>query len=249
GGPHMPPPGNTPPARPPGVTGPPGPAHPPPGPPGAPPHGAPPGAPPHGAPPGAPPHGAPPGAPPHGAPPGPPPGQQHRQGPTTPPPGPPQQPREEPLCPADAVGATQNLNAIPAGRGDDRPFYRDEVPEDAGADTAQFDIQEMDDHDDYDYGDHYDPSAKKRKLLMFADFVVLLLIAGGGTFLFASGVPFGGTEAATVADEDSDPGALEPDTLFPETLQIEDHEGEFTRVATDDGEDCATGAHGDYGQV
>src|SRR5699024_5733772 len=230
----------------------------PPGPPGAPPHGAPPGAPPHGAPPGAPPHPpprpappprAPPRAPPHGAAPRPPPDPQHAPRPNNPPPDPPQQPREDPLDPADAVGATQNLNAIAAGRGDDRPFYRDEVPEDAGADTAQFDIQEMDDHDDYDYGDHYDPSAKKRKILMFAAFVVLLLIAGGGTFLFASGVPFGGTEAATVADEDSDPGALEPDTLFPETLQIEDHEGEFTRVATADGEDCATGAHGDYGQV
>lgn len=148
------------------------------------------------------------------------------------------------------MGATQNLNAVPSGHGDDRPLYRDEVPEDAGADTAQFDVQDMDDHDDHDdYGDHHDPSAKKRKVLMVAAFVVLLLIAGGGTFLFARGVPFGGTEAATVADEDADPGALEPDTLFPETLRIEDHEGEFTRVATDDGEDCAAGAHGDYGQV
>lgn len=163
------------------------------------------------------------------------------------------------MFPPDAMGATQNINAVPSGppgRGSDRPLYRDEVPEDAGADTAQFDAQAMDDYDDYEdyddhegYGDYDDRAAKKRKILMVSAFTVLLLIAGGSAFLFASGVPSGGADAATVANEDADPGALEPDTLFPETLEFEGHEGEFTRVATEDSEDCAAGAHGDYGQV
>ena len=157
------------------------------------------------------------------------------------------------MFPPDAMGATQNLNAVPpgpSGRGDDRPLYRDEVPEDAGADTAQFDAQAMDDYDDYgNYDDYPESGTKKRTILMASAFVVFLLIAGGSTFLFARGVPSGGADAATVADEEADPGALDPSTLFPETLEIEDHEGEFTRVATADDEDCATGAHRDYGQV
>ena len=179
----------------------------------------------------------------------------YQQGP--PPPGalPPAPPKQEPVFPADAMGATQNLNAVPGpapGTGAAaRPLYRDEVPEDAGADTAQFDVQN-DDYDDY-YDDGYDDrrstGSTKRVVLMGVGFLVLLLVVGGGVFLFASGGLGGsGGEATTVADESSDPGSLAPEALFPEELEIEG-QGAFTRVAVEDTEDCATGTHGDYGDV
>nr|WP_026119488.1 hypothetical protein [Nocardiopsis ganjiahuensis] len=158
------------------------------------------------------------------------------------------------------MGATQNLRAVPApGTGSasgGRPLYRDEVPEDAGADTAQFDVRgvqdDYDDYDDYDsYDDRYPPQrSKKRTVLMASGFVVLLVIAGGGAFYFASGGfgSGGGGGATAVADEASDPGALSPDSLFPEEIEIEG-QGTFSRVAVDDNEDCSVGTHGDYDEV
>ena len=164
--------------------------------------------------------------------------------------------RDEPVFPPDAMGATQNLNAVPgpgpgAGAGS-RPLYRDEVPEDAGADTAQFDVQSYDDYDDYDdgYDDRAAGAAKKRTVLLGAGFAALLILVGGGVFLYASGGlgTGGGTEAVTVADESDDPGVLAPESLFPDEIEI-DGQGAFTRVAVDDTEECAAGTHGDYGQV
>ncbi|GAA1450359.1 hypothetical protein GCM10009602_46480 [Nocardiopsis tropica] len=160
------------------------------------------------------------------------------------------------MFPPEAMGATQNIHAVPAapGRRDNRPLYRDEVPDDAGVDTAQFDVQGIDDYEDYDdyaSGDdgYADARARKRRLLMIAGFAALLVVAGGVTFLLASGggTESGGASASAVADESDDPGALAPDDLFPETLDVEG--GTFTRVAVDDIEDCSAGAHGDYGQV
>lgn len=163
----------------------------------------------------------------------------------------------DPVFPPDAMGVTQNIHAVPAapGKRDERPLYRDEVPDDAGADTAQFDVQGVRDYENYDdyAGDddgYTDTRAKKRRLLIVAGFAVLLVVAGGGTFLLASGgggTDSGGATAATVADEADDPGALAAEDLFPETLDVEG--GTFTRVAVDDVEDCSAGAHGDYGQV
>ena len=180
----------------------------------------------------------------------------YQQGP--PPPGalPPAPPKEEPVFPPDAMGATQNLNAVPGpgAAAAARPLYRDEVPEDAGADTAQFDVQSAayDDYDNYDddgYDDRRSSGSTKRNVLMGIGFAVLLLVVGGGVFLFASGGLGGGDgNATTVADEGSDPGGLAPEALFPEEVEIEG-QGTFTRVAVDDTEDCASGTHGDYGEV
>ncbi|NYH53416.1 hypothetical protein HNR06_003005 [Nocardiopsis arvandica] len=184
-----------------------------------------------------------------------------------PPVGPPASGRDEPVFPADAMGATQHINAVPpdaagatqhisavpaaSGRGNDRPMFRDEVPHDAGTDTAQFDVQSMGDYDDYDgYADYADgggsPRPRNRLALMVGGFALLLVVAGGGAFFLASGG--GGANAAAVADEADDPGALDPETLFPETMDVEG-QGTFTRVAVNGTEDCAAGAHGDYGQV
>ncbi|WP_306370907.1 hypothetical protein [Nocardiopsis sp. CC223A] len=176
--------------------------------------------------------------------------------PTGPPPGavPPGAPAPEPVFPPDAMGATQHISAVPAGRGDNRPLFRDEVPEDAGADTAQFDVRTADDYDDYDggyddYGPYENPSGKRRRALMIGGFAVALVLVGGGTFYFASGGLGGSSDnATTVSSEEDDPGALAADGLFPETLEV-DGQGSFSRVAVDDTEDCATGAHGDYGTV
>ncbi|CAL9454257.1 hypothetical protein SUDANB121_02519 [Nocardiopsis dassonvillei] len=193
---------------------------------------------------GAPTGGRPPMAPVPGAPAGPPPGAV-----------PPVPPASEPVFPADAMGATQHIAAVPAGRGDNRPLFRDEVPEDAGADTAQFDVRAMNDYDEYDdggYDDHdrYDDSAgRRRKALMVGGFALALVLVGGGTFYFASGGLGGSSDnATTVSSEEDDPGTLTADALFPETLEVEG-QGSFTRVAVEDGEDCAAGAHGDYGTV
>lgn len=209
--------------------------------------------PPNSLPPGA--HGAPggpggpgaPGMPPHGAP----------SGGNRPPAYPAQQPEpprpaEDPVFPTDAMGATQNLRAVPASSpsGANRPLYRDEVPEDAGADTAQFDVQSVRDaYDEYDdYDDYDDQPARKRPrsqiVLMGAGFVALLAIAGGGAFYFGSG----GSGATPVSDEGADSGALAADGLFPEEIEVEG-QGTFSRVAVDDSDDCAAGTHGDYGQV
>ncbi|MEU3017282.1 hypothetical protein ABZ635_07830 [Nocardiopsis sp. NPDC007018] len=185
------------------------------------------------------PHGGPgaPGVPPHGAP-------SYPAAPTEPP-----RPAEEPVFPPDAMGATQNLRAVPAApAGNARPLYRDEVPEDAGADTAQFDVQSV--RDEYDDYDDYDDRAPRRRprsqlILLGAGFVALLAIAGGGAFYFGFG---SGGSGSPVADEDADSGSLAPDGLFPEEIEIEG-QGTFSRVAVDDTEDCATGTHGDYGTV
>ncbi|MFI6577666.1 hypothetical protein ACIBFB_17880 [Nocardiopsis sp. NPDC050513] len=142
------------------------------------------------------------------------------------------------------------MRAVPAapGRRADRPLYRDEVPGDAGADTAQFDLQDFDDYDGYaDQG----PSPSRRsggrtRILLIAGFAALLVLAGGGAFLFA--------RAGSESDGSSGGGGQAPDTplsaesLFPETVDIEGA-GAFTRVTTDGTEECATAAHGGYGQV
>ncbi|GAB3694241.1 hypothetical protein [Nocardiopsis oceani] len=154
------------------------------------------------------------------------------------------------------MGSTQNLRAVPGpgASAGERPLYRDEVPEDAGADTAQFEVTGVQDYDDYDdYGDYDDPyppqNSKKRTILMGSLFTALLVVAGGGAFFFASGgLADGGANASTVGDESDDPGELAPDSLFPEQIDVEG-QGSFSRVAVDDIEDCAAGTHGDYGQV
>ncbi|WP_017610171.1 hypothetical protein [Nocardiopsis xinjiangensis] len=156
------------------------------------------------------------------------------------------------MFPTESVGATQNFAAVPSsGRGDDRPLFRDEVPEDHGADTAQFDVQSMDDHDYYDEGGN--SGTGKRKTLLIGGFVVLLVAAAGGAYFIASSgsLPDGGAQAATVANEDEDPDALDSETLFPESVSLstDDYDGDFDRVAVDDVEDCAEGAHGEYGEV
>ncbi|WP_049569126.1 hypothetical protein [Nocardiopsis sp. SBT366] len=164
----------------------------------------------------------------------------------------PPRPAEDPVFPTDSMGATQNLRAVPASSpsGANRPLYRDEVPEDAGADTAQFDVQSVRDaYDEYDdYDDYDDQPARKRPrsqiVLMGAGFVALLAIAGGGAFYFGSG----GSGATPVSDEGADSGALAADGLFPEEIEVEG-QGTFSRVAVDDSDDCAAGTHGDYGQV
>ena len=164
----------------------------------------------------------------------------------------------DPVFPADAMGATESIQAVPPvpGRGDDRPLYRDELPADSGADTAQFDIPAVSDYDSYDdyagYDDYDDAPPRggnRTRILVIAGFVVLLVIAGGGAFFLASGTGSGGSaDAASVADEADDPGALTVDALFPETVEIEG-QGTFTRVVDEDTEDCAAGTHGGYGEV
>ncbi|KOX17897.1 hypothetical protein ADL05_08480 [Nocardiopsis sp. NRRL B-16309] len=166
-------------------------------------------------------------------------------------------PEPEPVFPADAMGATESIQAVPRapGRGDDRPLYRDEMPADSGADTAQFDVAAVDD-DPYDDYAGYDDGAPPRgggnrtRILVIAGFVVLLVIAGSGAFLLASGTggDSGSADAASVADEADDPGALTTDALFPETVEIEG-QGTFTRVVDEDTEDCAAGTHGTYGEA
>ena len=183
--------------------------------------------------------------------------------PAGPPPGaaPSAPPSPEPVFPPDAVGATQRIAAVPTGRTDNRPLFRDEVPEDAGADTAQFDVRAVDDYDDYDGYDGYDgydddrrgshdaSAAKRRKALMVGGFAVALVLVGGGTFYLASGgLGDSSGNATTVSSEEDDQGALTADSLFPETLEV-DGQGSFSRVAVDDTEECATGGHGDYGAV
>ncbi len=200
-----------------------------------------------------------PGAHPQGPPPGaptPPPGAP--AGVPRPPQGPPEPAAEQPVFPPDAMGATQNLNAVPAAptgpKASARPLYRDEVPEDDGADTAQFDVQSMRDYDDYD--DYYDDDRgaprdkRKRNILLGSGFAVLLLLVGGGVFLIASGgLGSGGSgDAVNVSDEADDPGALDVEALFPEEVEV-DGQGTFSRVAVEDTDDCATGTHGDYGQA
>lgn len=158
------------------------------------------------------------------------------------------------MFPAEAVGSTQNFSAVPsAGRGDDRPLFRDEVPEDHGADTAQFDVQSMDDYDEHDDYDDHDPGAGTRKALLIGGFVVLLVAASGGAYFVASNgaLPGGDAQAATVANEDEDPDALDAETLFPESVSMstDDYDGDFERVAIDDVENCSEGAHSEYGEA
>lgn len=159
------------------------------------------------------------------------------------------------MFPADAMGSTQNFAAVPAaGRGDDRPLFRDEVPEDHGADTAQFDVQSMTDQEDHDedYDDH-ESGTGKRKALLIGGFVVLLVAASGGAYFVASSgsLPGGDAQAATVANEEEDPDPLDAEALFPESVSLgtDDYEGDFDRVTVDDVEDCSEGAHGEYGEV
>ncbi|WP_174547182.1 hypothetical protein [Nocardiopsis dassonvillei] len=183
--------------------------------------------------------------------------QQAFQAPQQPPAALPAPVREEPVFPPDAMGATQHISPVPASPGG-RPLFRDEVPDDAGVDTAQFDAQGINDYDDYDgynndddyrYGDGgADARARKRRIMMIAGFAVLLVLAGGGTFFLATSMGSGGANATTVADEADDPGALDVEALFPGSMEVEG-QGTFTRVAVEDTEDCAAGAHGDYGQV
>jgi hypothetical protein len=166
-----------------------------------------------------------------------------------------QPPAPEPVFPADAMGATQSIQAVPA-RGDHRPLYRDEVPADSGADTAQFDVAAVNDYDSYDdagFDDYDDAPARggnRTRYLVIAGFVALLVVAAGGAFFLASGTggSSGSADASSVADEADDPGALTTDALFPETVEIEG-QGTFTRVADEDTEDCASGAHGAYGEA
>nr|WP_304455703.1 hypothetical protein [Nocardiopsis sp. YSL2] len=168
-----------------------------------------------------------------------------------------QPPGPEPAFPADAMGATESIHAVPPapGRGDDRPLYRDELPDDSGADTAQFDIAAVGDDDSYDDYAGYDDApprggGNRTRMLVIAGFVVLLVVAGGGAFFLASGTggDSGSPDAASVADEADDPGALTTGALFPETVEIEG-QGTFTRVVDQDTEDCAAGTHGGYGEV
>ncbi|WP_232832232.1 hypothetical protein [Nocardiopsis sp. FIRDI 009] len=150
----------------------------------------------------------------------------------------------------DAAGPTQHIQAVPAALGprEDRPLYRDEVPEDAGAATAQFDLQDLDDYDGYSdrpSTGSRDSGGGRTKLLLIAGFVALLVVAGGGAFLFArNGASSGGSSDGATGPE----GPLSAEALFPETVDIEGA-GTFTRVVTEDTEDCATAAHGDYGAV
>ncbi|WP_233570996.1 hypothetical protein [Nocardiopsis sp. Huas11] len=165
----------------------------------------------------------------------------------------------EPVFPADALGATESIHAVPPapGRGAERPLYRDELPADSGADTAQFDVAAVGDYDSYDdyagyddYDDEPPRDGNRNRVLVIAGFVVLLVIAAGGAFFLASG-GIGGddaADAASVADEADDPGALTTGALFPETVDIEG-QGTFTRVVENDTEDCAEGTHGGYGEV
>ncbi|MBB6121036.1 hypothetical protein [Nocardiopsis algeriensis] len=154
--------------------------------------------------------------------------------------------------PSDTEGPTQYIAPVTTyGAKAERPLFRDEVPEDAGEDTAQFDVRSVQDYDDYDgrgnRGRYNDGSAEgRRKALMVGGFALLLVLVGGGTF-FAATQSGGGATAATVADEKEDPGALAAAVLFPETLEIEG--ASYTRVAVEETEDCTAGAHGDYGQV
>ncbi|MEV2276011.1 hypothetical protein AB0I72_10530 [Nocardiopsis sp. NPDC049922] len=156
----------------------------------------------------------------------------------------------EPAYPVDPAGPTQHIQAVPAtpGRQADRPLYRDEVPDDAGADTAQFDLQDLDDYDGYaDQG----PGSSRRsggrtRILLIAGFVALLVVAGGGAFLFARGGSESGGSSGGGGQAPDTPLAAE--SLFPESVDIEGA-GTFTRVATNDTEECATAAHGGYGDV
>ncbi|MCY9787539.1 hypothetical protein KIK06_27035 [Nocardiopsis sp. EMB25] len=150
------------------------------------------------------------------------------------------------MAPVDAAGPTQHIQAVPAAPSsrNDRPLYRDEVPENAGADTAQFDLQDLDDYDGYpdQRSDRSRSSGGGRtKILLIAGFVALLVVAGGGAFLFARN---GASSDGATGPE----GPLSAESLFPETIDVEGA-GTFTRVVTEDAEDCATAAHGDYGTV
>ncbi|WP_193517772.1 hypothetical protein [Nocardiopsis kunsanensis] len=158
------------------------------------------------------------------------------------------------MFPTEAMGATQNFAAVPSsGRGDDRPLFRDEAPEDHGADTAQFDVQSMDEYDYHERGNgNRDSGTDKRKTLLIGGFVVLLVVAAGGAYFIASSGSFsGGAQAVTVAHEDDDPEALDAEALFPESVSLssDGYNGDFDRVAVDDTEACTEGAHGEYGEV
>ncbi|MDS1269924.1 hypothetical protein RIF23_06405 [Lipingzhangella sp. LS1_29] len=98
-----------------------------------------------------------------------------------------------------------------------------------------------------------------RPVVFGGAFLALLLVLGGGSFLLATSsgsespaqtASAAGEEYDTsrVANEEVDPAALEPETLF-EPTEIEVANVIFERVVTDDTEDCAAVAHGSYGEV
>jgi hypothetical protein len=163
----------------------------------------------------------------------------------------------EPVFPADAGAATQNMNAvvddgatqaIPPVTDDfgGRQMYRD-APRRSGGDpsTAEIDLSGLDDYDE--------PPSRRRgggngkKVLIAVGFVALLAVGGGGAFLVATGGG-GSTDAGLTAEGAPDaPVTLETGGLFPEEVEVGG--APFTLAITDDTGDCDTAAHGDYGQA
>ena len=99
---------------------------------------------------------------------------------------------------------------------------------------------------------------RSRPLTIGACFLAVLLVLGGGSFVIAttsSGVTPGsdggateGYDVALVADEDTDPDPLDPETLFDQD-GVEVDETTYSQITTDDTDDCAAAAHGNYGEV
>ncbi|MBB6169952.1 hypothetical protein HNR23_000012 [Nocardiopsis mwathae] len=178
---------------------------------------------------------------------------------------------DDPVFPADAGAATQSISAvvddnatqaIPPVQDDfgGLPMFRDETRR-SGATyerTAEIDLSAMDIDGEEpagrDRGRRRSGSGSgsgKKGILLGAGFAVLLLLGGGGAFLIASGGgsadPETGSGGGAVATPDA-PVDLEPGAIFPDEVEVGGVT--FTRVITDDtGEDCATAAHGDYGDV
>ncbi|SKA31890.1 hypothetical protein SAMN02745673_04039 [Marinactinospora thermotolerans DSM 45154] len=165
----------------------------------------------------------------------------------------------------EPVGATQAIPPVQDDFYGGRPMFRDEVPPRSAESTAQFDLSGMDapgerpsrrrsgsERPHRPKGPGRSGGLPRNKgLLLAGGFAALLLLGGGGAFLVASGGSGEGSgeyDVARVSNESTDGDPLSAGPLFPDT-EIEAAGETFTLVITDETDQCATTAHGDYGDV
>lgn len=138
---------------------------------------------------------------------------------------------------------------IAGPRGSQQQMFRDEPTKVEGG-TVTMDVAELQELE-------VSGSRRSIRLLMAAGFGVVLLLAGGTAFWFASsdsGTDTGADLAASydtalVANEENDPEPLSPDELFgQDSIELTDGTV-FNRVHTDDTTDCAGASHGAFGEV